>query len=58
MDQYDQYRSAYSRIIDNIAKEKGKERADLIPWKDYDPIWVDMEAHAIAKGGGVHYRGD
>lgn len=43
------YTEAYSLIMQNIAARLGKERGDLVPWEDYDPIMVDGDAWRILR---------
>ena len=43
-------------ILNSIAERLGKDRSELIPWTDYDPITVDESAFRLAKNS--NWTGD
>ena len=55
------YSEAYSQVLQNIAALLGKERVDLVPFEDYDPITVDGAAWSIyneSRGVYNNWTGD
>lgn len=55
------YSEAYSRVLQNIAALLGKERVDLVPFEDYDPITVDGAAWGLyneSRGVYNNWTGD
>jgi hypothetical protein len=43
------FTAARAFIKDNIARRLNKPAAELVAWKDYDPIVVDEGAHRLVR---------
>lgn len=50
------YMAYREELLQDIAVKLGKERNELVPWTDYDPITIDETAFKLAKNS--NWAGD